>query len=217
MKHTILVIGIFIMFCGCYKDVPKPGQSYHLIPQTVLDYTSFQVGTYWIYQDSATGKLDSQWIAASNSGFDYFTKNSNYFLGYYQYFTYTMYDTMYNTEMIISCSMTQSSNGYNAFVLRDISNNSGINSCPMFYYPYSVKWYDSGTPPNYVGNAVQFISYSSLNVLNKIFNNVVRIHQYDNCYDQEINSYMAKYIGVVKLQLLKNHQTWDLIRYHIVQ
>jgi len=220
LRQHIIAINILAILSSCYKELPKPGSSgteYHLIPQTVLDYTYFKQGTYWVYQDSATGKLDSQWVAASSRGLDTFSKYSNYFNGYYQYFTYTMYDTLNNTEMIVSCSMTKSFYGYDALVNRDISDNAGVNNCPMFYYPFNLTRYGVGNPTSTSGDTVHMTPFININILGKIFNNAVRINQYDNCYDQETNSYLAKNMGMIKLQLLKEHKTWNLIRYHIIQ
>ena len=218
--HIITMISIFAMLSGCYKLLPKPGPSetkYHLIPQTVLDYTYFKQGTYWVYQDSGTGKLDSQWVEVSYRGLDTFSKYSSYFSGYYQNFEYYIFDTLNNTEMRIYCSMTQSSYGYDAFVGRDISSTKyGIADCPMFYYPFNLARY-SPTPINITNDTVYITPLISLNVIGNIYTNIVRINQFDWGYNQYTNSYIGKNMGVVKLQLLKEHKTWDLIRYHIVQ
>lgn len=45
----------------CSKDIiPKV-----MIPQEVLDYVDFKAGTYWVYQDSATGRIDSEVVVSS--------------------------------------------------------------------------------------------------------------------------------------------------------
>lgn len=49
----------------CSKDiVPKV-----MIPQEVLDYVDFKAGTYWVYQDSATGRIDSEVVLSSQHYF----------------------------------------------------------------------------------------------------------------------------------------------------
>lgn len=48
----------------CRKDCKdKPRQVF--LPQEVLDYVDFKTGTYWVYKDSATGRIDSEVVISS--------------------------------------------------------------------------------------------------------------------------------------------------------
>ena len=60
----ILPIVLLSLQCkrpDCSKDVPLE----IMIPQEVLDYVDFKAGSYWIYQDSATGRIDSEVVLSS--------------------------------------------------------------------------------------------------------------------------------------------------------
>ena len=75
MKTLSLKIQIFL-FCGalifslgCNKRCRnKVIVEQILIPQEILNYVDFNVGTYWIYQDSSSGRLDSA-VVVSNRHF----------------------------------------------------------------------------------------------------------------------------------------------------
>jgi hypothetical protein len=62
----ILLLYNILLFTNCHKhdcDNDKPRQVF--IPQEVLDFVDFKAGTYWIYQDSATGRIDSEVVESS--------------------------------------------------------------------------------------------------------------------------------------------------------
>lgn len=74
MRHNIfalLATLAVLLLCtpACKKDpnppaAPTPPDSLHLA-QTILDIGYFKPGSYWVYEDSATGRVDSQWIEQS--------------------------------------------------------------------------------------------------------------------------------------------------------
>ena len=78
MKHRLLLvflfslcIGAWLGLAGCQKASPLPK---HIVkpppdslPQVIKDIGYFKPGSYWIYQDSASGKLDSVWVVRSDS------------------------------------------------------------------------------------------------------------------------------------------------------
>ena len=69
-KHKSLLT-LFLLPCillslqckrpDCSKDVPIT----LMIPQEILDYVDFKAGSYWVFQDSATGRIDSEVVLSS--------------------------------------------------------------------------------------------------------------------------------------------------------
>ena len=48
---------------GCHKPEPDEPEAVPL-PAELKSYTLFEPGTYWIYQDSASQRLDSVWVVS---------------------------------------------------------------------------------------------------------------------------------------------------------
>jgi hypothetical protein len=72
ITHFFLLFTILIS--GCRPDeITGPSSPYEhtlYIPQEAKDYCYFQPGTYWVYQDSATGELDSVYVYEADAGID---------------------------------------------------------------------------------------------------------------------------------------------------
>ena len=67
-KQTFFLIYIALAIalggCGWFRDDPEE-VPYLPHPQIMKDYTLYQAGSYWIYEDS-TGSLDSAYVTASS-------------------------------------------------------------------------------------------------------------------------------------------------------
>src|SRR6185295_7587176 len=69
--------------CSCDKEGGGPNNDNWTIPQEVKDYSLFKPGTYWIYEDSASGALDSVYVYDLQMGIDSTTSgNFEYFYEY---------------------------------------------------------------------------------------------------------------------------------------
>mgnify|MGYP001548385849 CR=1 FL=1 len=72
MKRLVYIY--FISLCltacqKCKKKQPEPDPGFNSAVSTDLyDYAYFKPGTYWIYQDSISGILDSVYITFANKG-----------------------------------------------------------------------------------------------------------------------------------------------------
>lgn len=59
---TVILAGccaLGALLFACRKEVEPPTVP---LPAEMAAYTLFQPGTHWVYQDSATGTLDSVWV-----------------------------------------------------------------------------------------------------------------------------------------------------------
>lgn len=78
----------------------------------------FNTGTYWIYQDSTSGALDSVWVYSSSGGFDTL-KEGNFYnpAGIYEWFQFrcksnyeNIVDLYYEVSMSFASPTTQPEN-----------------------------------------------------------------------------------------------------------
>lgn len=73
MKHSTLFGGLLALALGlplllgggCKKPAPEPEAV--PLPAELKAYVLFQPGTYWIYQDSASRRLDSVWVVSTET------------------------------------------------------------------------------------------------------------------------------------------------------
>ena len=65
MRNLFIIIGILLnMSPGCdgCKKQPKNCNGYVAYPYKMKDYFMFKDSSYWIYQDSISGDIDSFWV-----------------------------------------------------------------------------------------------------------------------------------------------------------
>ena len=68
-----------------------------MIPQEVLDYVDFKAGSYWIYQDSATGRIDSEVVVSNRHYLEGTSDNSICDQQFYQYENIEMIKERYDS------------------------------------------------------------------------------------------------------------------------
>ncbi len=212
---------------GCRPDeISGPGtpadQTLY-IPQEAKDYCYFQPGTYWVYQDSATGELDSVYVYEAGAGIDTVTATqSNPTEGIFEW---------------LYCNKKSTRDGY--------EYNSWIDmswSLPQF--DASTKMYTSKTRPgDPVGQTIQIgfplssnqkiyytgwnsgenvISINRLNIdiVNNIdtFNNVITSsHTYCCLLPFQAKFYYTPHVGLFRAEQPDSGRVWKLLRANIVQ
>lgn len=77
MKRTGIILLLALLAWQCRKD-EKPVTP---LPAGLKAYAYFQPGTYWIYQDSATGRRDSVWVTSART-WVHTTKDRNRIYGH---------------------------------------------------------------------------------------------------------------------------------------
>jgi hypothetical protein len=60
-----LVVSILLLSSKCRKHCDPIIPEKVMIPQEILDYIDFKVGTYWVFKDSVSGSLDSSIVISS--------------------------------------------------------------------------------------------------------------------------------------------------------
>jgi len=64
---TLMIYSIIIAFFICSAISCKKEKPTYYIPQEIKDYVMFPEGSYWIYEDSITGNIDSIFLLESNT------------------------------------------------------------------------------------------------------------------------------------------------------
>jgi hypothetical protein len=60
-----LLLGLLLLSASCgRKCIPDPIVTV-MIPQEILDYVDFKAGSYWLFEDSVSGQIDSSVVVSS--------------------------------------------------------------------------------------------------------------------------------------------------------
>lgn len=228
MKKLILLILLItplvlvINSCKPGENNPKPGQTNFPVPQEVKDYMYFKPGTYWIYQDSISGALDT--VKVTDTLVSSQTKNGMYY-EHYQTNTYSSYDKYFyyykvNTSFSDDCiNNNENRPCYNILCVKTKPGNY-IGELAVLFMPF---W------KSYSGN--QYISpgeYSGILIEDQInnlptqigdFKDVILIKSTNNIlFDKDdIRLFFSRKAGIVRKEYLNKNQIWKLIQFNIIQ
>ena len=224
MKNLMYVLFICICLTGCKKckKDPKPETEYHFAEQPDLyAYGYFKPGTYWVYQDSISGILDSVYVTYANKGT--YTNGdaevaNGYYRGTFSWFKCDMLSSYdhYKYENWMDQSWEVNNNIPRVFRERYIMAGSG-NNYGQTYITANIEvgkqlyiYLDSVIYQNY---------YNIFLVKSQSFSATQKWSNFgSDCDDnQNTNYYIAKNIGIVRREQLDSNRTWNLIRYNIIQ
>jgi hypothetical protein len=199
-----LLVPIFFK-CSCHKEVYP---SYYM-DQEFKDYCVFPIGSYWIYQDSASNAIDSIYINRSEINF----KKASSKLGYnYEELSVGTKRSYFNDSTF---QFGQPGGAeHELYLLDETYFSSVVSSYARFF---SKK--DTGYVLNSSGGSILKYEarFDSIIINNKkyyevkIFENIVPSGFQT---DGERKLFYSKKIGIIRKELV-NGQVWNLLRYHI--
>ena len=194
-KYYILIL--FLMsILACTK---KPGILY--LDAKIKEQFYFKKGSYWIYRDSISGRVDSFYLESVE-----FTNDSTYI--------YALYDKRILEKMTINIFQTSLSVPYSDTPIWDFSLLQRNN--------YFFK-------SNYQKGKIKILTYSilqgymdvglekELDVFGKTFTDVPSFKSPNSLY------YLKEGIGYLKMRLnyddgaSKINEVWELLRWHVVK
>lgn len=243
MKKIAYVLFVCICLTGCTKCKEKnkePITDYGVYtPPIVLgDYCCFKKNSYWVYQDSASGKIDCTYV--TNAQVTTYTVNANSGKDYTGVFHYY---NMYTKDGI---------GDERQYEVYDEDAAQSASCCGGRYY-CAVHWNRPAGPIDSMGGStpgIYFGAYTfmfnnfidgttggggisgghgdecwsrgtvdNLNVQTTIYNDVKVFEFYKTAglsypYPTKIKNYIVKNIGVVKRIDLDSNRTWLLKRYN---
>ncbi len=225
MKRLVYIF--FISLCltacqKCKKKQPEPDPGFNSAVSTDLyDYAYFKPGTYWVYQDSISGILDSIYVTYANKG-TYTNGDVEVANGLYR-----------GTFSWFKCDMMSSYDHYQYENWMDQSYEVNNNIPRVFREKYEMpgSGTNSGLTIHLAKVNLQTTLYVSLDhviyqnyynvfsVKTQTFTSTQKWYNYNsNCDDnQNTNYYITKNIGIVRREQLDSNRTWNLIRYNIIQ
>lgn len=205
-KICLIIITTFFVLCAadCSKDKDKPA---YYMPQDFKDYVVFPEGSYWVYEDSVTGDIDSVYLQSQKI----------------EIYTPPSYNNPgYNFEFLKENVFSSNSNQvfykegiYNQYIPSNINNSYLYRYDIQLYYISSV---DIGTT---ISNLTYKSFLDSLTVKSKTFKKVKVFSTPPEYYSN--GSFLCTYYGhnVGLIKLIKKvcdtclTETWLLKKYHI--
>lgn len=217
MKQLLWAVFAFniLVLSACKDD--SSGKPYFEGPltQELKDYTYFRNGTYWVYEDSATGDLDSFYVYDSQNFFTDYLDNSGEPLAkleVFQYFTKSSYDgnTYYYLTDLIN---NRYSDHPKVTILRVVEKGGNHTQNHFVHYPLEV-----GREYQYGSSLMRLEARPDKVNFKNTFHNVLVYHDLaNNTEGGETTFYIAKNMGIIRKEIKKTNRVWNLIRYKIVQ
>lgn len=213
---NILILLVLCCFAGCRKDPEPETKGPLLIPQEVKDYSQFKPGTYWVYTDSVSGRIDSINVVYLKTGFD----------------TLSIYDSPKRAYEWFETGTHSEMDGYDYYFYCSMSYSYFDNSKAVLFVSKSKPGHYAGKTELYIykpykgqiiydGNATKIINdvYNVL-ILNGIaYKNVIDFTQDKSAIDvsPNIRKFIGSNYGVIRKEYLDSNQVWNLARSNIIQ
>lgn len=217
MKQLLTVLALTALSFSACKDENGNGKEYFEGPltQELKDYTYFRNGTYWVYEDSATGDLDSFYVYDSQNFFTDYLDNTGEPLAkleVFQYFTNSSYDgnTYYYLTDLIN---NRYSDHPEVTILRVVKKGGTHTQNHFVRYPLEV-----GREYQYGPSLMRLETRPDKVNFKNTFHNILVYRDLANTTEGgETLFYIAKNIGIIRKEVKKTNRVWNLIRYKIVQ
>ena len=227
-EKYLFTVFILLLWQGCRKKDPEAISGVYLFPQEIKDYTFFMPGTYWVYQDSISGVEDCVYVINYTAGIDTIDINSNNtgkevveYFGYETARTYDNFTYYYSSNTSFSDQCVDNNEKRPCFWTNrekwGPGNYVGGGFCFLYKF-YDGAWSYSGWASGY--SKVSIVSHWNSIILNSIlYNSVVEFNDNKNITenDNQTNLFFARNIGIIRKELLDSNETWNLIRFNIVQ
>jgi hypothetical protein len=199
LSYTLFLFGLISLQASCQKSEPKP---LILNDPDFLSYWFFPAGSYWIYEDSLNGSLDTFLIETANV----WEINNRYGDNRLQHHGLSV---KYRDRISYQVAKPF------AFSTKDVGlytlDESSVNYFTFRFY------YDKNGSNWFSGNTIMLYSnyLDSIEMKSKKYFNVIRIDAESQITtDSLVKEYYAKNIGVIK-QVFKSGRVIELKEYYI--
>jgi hypothetical protein len=224
------IVVLFVLCAyACTRDVPvepaKPPpyecvpEKTAKVPDDLKDRFYFKTGTYWIYQNLATGETDS--VAVCDAPFTVWRitpLESEPWDKCYE--TFSMY--------LVNRQFTHRNNYYmraglyyhikNGYDLPDEFFSIQVNTLVMDDVGRDRISYQTGEYKNFYGATVNRLTVYELQTTSTNFYDVLRIsYPGPTLADYFFDMYYAENFGLIKYRSSDDGSSWEMIRCHIVQ
>ncbi len=213
MKKLLILISI-IVIGNQYSCKPEPTPSvdpvFTALPKDIKDYCVFKYGSFWIYQDSVSGVLDTVTVSSYAIDTVDYPKIDGKLVGTNETFKMKLYHSYDGfTDEIRPFTNPPpppypNNNTFNIYIWRS-KQTTFLGETVFQIFPYQVG--KSYIPNN---DTVKLISISD---------SFIHYHNgFHPGYDRSaVETYHKRNIGVVRKEVKKANQVWKLIDFHINQ
>jgi hypothetical protein len=208
---SVILIGLLCLCLGCRRDQPVPPANPSAGQRVFTDYSIdtfliqnflFKAGSYWVYKDSASGRIDSCYCYGFRKQTGTYAQGPSVPGQGYTYYNYRFAWDSTNKP-----PYTDSTFQYNYW----LQGNYIHYGCP--YGDCTILLCSSSSGSLQPMSGYQF--YPSLTLNSLVFTNVYKYYFFEHCATLSGYIYLKPGVGVVRSQLLTTGKTWNLIRYHI--
>ena len=214
MKIFFLLL-ILSQLYSCCKEKPEELEQ-HLIPAEMKAFWDFKPGSWWAYQDSATGAIDTVKVLENINVIDtgvqvYGNKTIIYeFLGIKTYNTGDGYYTYYNTNTT-NRNITPEIN----ITYRIRYNNTSTDGGKCFLHPLTI-----GTSA-----AISYGFVDDTCIIRKLYTNYAgfsNVYRVDNTFSpfeqyNKTSTYYISGVGIIRYEVKALNKIKNIINYYIIQ
>ena len=214
MKKYSIIIFLSIIFFSCCKKKPYE----RFIPADLKAYWDFKPGTYWIYQDSITGAIDSVYVTKRTNYTGEGTLNYNGDKIIYEFLQIDKHSSLdgYDYQYWINTQAGDKDVKEANVVFSNKSKPGDYHSNKCFVYPLIIG---TATYVGYGGGPSNFDTCFIKNILSNFFGfeNVIEIENTFNEFEhfKHSFSYYSKYIGLIRYEVPDSNENKKLINYYI--
>ncbi len=222
MKRNYTVVILFfatgiLLLSGCKKLKDDPYED-HTMPKEMYDYGYFLPGTYWVYEDSVSGAIDSVWVWDAYKGIDTLGRNNSNGLdaGIYDWFEIKTTSTHFNCDYYYWANSSRVAANKYYHLYREIISPSIISESISFFYPPEV----GKMLFNYGDDTLQVKNFFSNIIMNtQEFSNAAIMRQSQNSTEEDKESFFtyAQKSGLIEKKIPLGNENWKLIRYNVIQ
>jgi len=185
-----------------------------LIPDEVKAYSLFQPGSYWVYIDSVSERVDSVYVYETSHSYDtveYFNKPR-----VYEIYTVKMRSAMdgYDYEFEVNTTYSYyNDNMFNVWIEK-YKPGDYVGQTLLFLWPLNI-----GYDMNYVGTHIIVKDVIDLYLQNsETYKDVIQIyHDIGVEVSKNVTNFIAKDFGIIRKEYADSNQVWKLTRSHIIQ
>lgn len=210
----ILSILLLLLATSQYSCKPEPPVQpkepvFTPLPQEVKDYCVFKYGSYWIYQDSVSGALDTVTVQSYSIDTVNYPKIDGQLVGVNETFSVSSYHSFDGyMETIRPFAVPPPppypyNNTFNIYLTRQ--KGSQVKSCYVMIYPFQ-------------DNQQIISTEDTLTLLLK--SNIIIVYSnksHNGFNNSEVINFYERNKGIIRREIKKVNQVWKLIDFHVNQ
>lgn len=211
---SFIAFCFIILFCSCCKPEPEP--IVRLIPAEMKQYWNFKPGSYWIYEDSTSGAIDSVYVTEHENYTFEGTLSYNEKTATCEYLGVEMHSSLdgYNYDYYINTQWASDNPLFNVASCSKAKPGDFVDNHICFVYPLHVgQWsfnsYGVGATDSCIIRNL-YESYSG-------FQDVVQVDNTFNSFEhyKPTKAFYAKDVGLIRYEVPDSNKYRILIDYHI--